>query len=157
MSRIGGFADDDIVGWLGLSPTLGGALGDYANAVYNQGRLDVRTRELARMVIAGHNECAVCRGTRAASSGLDEEFYLHVDEWATWPDYSDTERVAAEFAHRFATDHIGLREDEEFWQRCHVSLTDELVVDLALSCALWLGQGRALRVLDVGQACRLTI
>ncbi|MDL9946836.1 carboxymuconolactone decarboxylase family protein [Gordonia sp. ABSL11-1] len=157
MARIGGFADDDIVGWLGLSPTLGGALGSYADAVYNRGRLDARTRELARMVIAGHNECAVCRNTRAEASGLDEEFYLHVDDWATWAGYTPAERVAAEFAHRFATDHVGLREDEEFWERCHPALSDELIVDLALSCALWLGQGRALRVLDVGQACRLTV
>ncbi|MYR05429.1 carboxymuconolactone decarboxylase family protein [Gordonia sp. SID5947] len=157
MARIGDFADDDIIGWLGLSPALGGALGSYADAVYNKSRLDPRTRELARMVIAGHNECAVCRNTRAEASGLDEEFYRHVGEWATWPGYSDGERVAADFAHRFATDHIGLREDEHFWERCCTVLSDELVVDLALSCALWLGQGRALRVLDVGQACRLSI
>ena len=39
----------------------------------------------------------------------------------------------------------------------HEVLTDEEITDLTLSCALWLGQGRALRVLDVGQACRLTL
>ncbi|MFW0785053.1 carboxymuconolactone decarboxylase family protein [Gordonia sp. CPCC 206044] len=157
MARVGEFTDDDIAGWLGLSPTLGAALGGYADAVYNRGRLDLRTRELARMVIAGHNECEVCRNTRAQTSGLDEDFYRHVADWATWPGYRDGERIAAEFAHRFATDHVGLREDEQFWERCHAALSDELIVDLALSCALWLGQGRALRVLDVGQACRLTL
>ena len=156
MARIGDFADDDIVGWLGLSPRLGGALGAYADAVYTKARLDPRTRELARMVIAGHNECAVCRNTRAEASGLDEDFYRHVDDWATWSGYSDLERIAAEFADRFATDHLGLREDDDYWDRCHAVMSDELIVDLTLSCALWVGQGRALRVLDVGQACRLT-
>lgn len=154
MARVGDFADDDLVGWFGLSPDLGAALGGYADAVYRQSRLDARTRELARMVIAGRNECAVCENTR--TEGVDDEFYAHVADWRTWPGYTDTERVAAEFADRFATDHLGLRADDEFWALCHKHFDDEHMVDLALSCALWVGQGRALRVLDVGQACRLT-
>jgi len=32
--------------------------------------------------------------------------------------YSEQERLAAEFAHRFATEHTKLREDEDFWSRC---------------------------------------
>ncbi|GAC69657.1 carboxymuconolactone decarboxylase family protein [Gordonia soli] len=160
MARIGDFAPDDLIGWFALSPDLGGALGSYADAVYRQDRLSTRSRELARMVIATDNQCEVCRNTRTEdgdAAGLDEEFYAHVDDWATWSGYGDDERIVAEFAFRFATDHVGLREDEDFWTRCHAVLSDELITDLALSCALWLGQGRALRVLDVGQACRLTL
>ncbi len=29
--------------------------------------------------------------------------------------------------------------------------------DLALSCAMWLGMGRMLRTLDIGQACKITL
>ena len=72
-------------------------------------------------------------------------------------EYNEAERVAAEFGHRFATDHIGLREDDEFWRRAREQFSDELLTDLALSCALWVGLGRALRVLDVGQSCSLTL
>ncbi|GAA2057327.1 carboxymuconolactone decarboxylase family protein [Williamsia deligens] len=160
MARIGDFAPDDLIGWMGLSPTIGGALGGYADAVYRHGRLAPRVREIARMVIALDNECEVCRNTRTAdgvSHGLDETFYEQVEQWRTSPDHSDAERLAAEFAERFARDHVGLREDDGFWTRLHAAFTDEEITDLALSCALWLGQGRALRVLDVGQACHLTL
>lgn len=160
MARIGDFAPDDLIGWMGLSPTIGGALGGYADAVYRHGRLAPRVREIARMVIAQDNGCEVCRNTRTTdgeATGLDESFYDHVDDWRTWAGYSDVERVAAEFAEKFARDHVGLREDDDFWDRVHELLSDEEITDLTLSCALWLGQGRALRVLDVGQACRLTL
>ena len=160
MSRIGTFADDDLIGWIAVSPQLGTALGNFSDAVYNRGRLPLRVREIARMAIALENECTVCRNTRdeqGPAAGIDEDFYDHVPEWRSWPGYSDQERIAAEFAYRFATDHTGLRDDDEFWARCKERLSDELLADLALSCALWLGMGRVLRTLDIGQACKLTV
>ncbi|GFG75931.1 carboxymuconolactone decarboxylase family protein [Mycobacterium botniense] len=160
MSRIGPFADDDLAGWLSKSPELGAAIAGFSDAVYNRNRLPLRARELARMVIAYHNECAVCVNTRVGdgpAAGVDDEFYNHAIEWRTWPGYTDQERLAAEFAHRFATEHTVLRDDENFWRRCREQFSEELLADLALSCALWLGMGRVLRTLDIGQACMLTL
>jgi len=160
MSRIGNFADDDLVSWFAASPQLGAAINTFQEAVYHRGRLPLRMRELARMAIALDNECAVCENTRftdGPAAGVDEEFYDHVLAWRTWPGYTDDERVAAEFAVRFASDHTGLRDDEDFWARCHEHLSDEILADLALSCALWLGMGRVLRTLDIGQACTFTV
>src|SRR6202012_5582838 len=57
MSRIGTFPDDDLAGWILKSPELGSAIGAFANAVYSKNRLPMRTRELARTVIAHENEC----------------------------------------------------------------------------------------------------
>ena len=119
MSRIGTFPDDDLAGWVLKSPDLGSAIGAFANAVYSKNRLPMRTRELARTVIAHSNECEVCVNTRDAdgpAAGVDEDLYDHAQEWRTWPGYSAQERLAAEFAHRFATEHTKLREDEEFWE-----------------------------------------
>lgn len=160
MSRIGDFGDDDVVGWFTKSPKIGAALAGFTHAVYNETRLPMRTRELARMVIAEANECTVCQNTRDAdgqAAGVDEDLYEHVGEWRTWPGYSEQERIAAEFAHRFATEHTKLRDDEDFWERCSQHLSDELLADLALSCAAWVGMGRVLRTLDIGQACKLTL
>ncbi|WP_375487428.1 carboxymuconolactone decarboxylase family protein [uncultured Mycobacterium sp.] len=160
MSRIGTFADDDLAGWIEKSPRLGGAIAGFSDAVYNHSRLPLRTRELARTVIAHNNECEVCVNARAAdgpADGVDEELYEHASQWRTWPGYSEQERLAAEFAHRFATEHTVLRDDEEFWARCREHFSDELLADLALSCALWLGMGRVLRTLDIGQSCTLTL
>ena len=33
----------------------------------------------------------------------------------------------------------------------------DLLTDLALSCAMWLGMGRMLRTLDIGQSCKITL
>jgi AhpD family alkylhydroperoxidase len=160
MSRIGTLPDDDLTGWILKSPELGGAIGGFADAVYNRSRLPMRTRELARMVIAYNNECEVCVNTRdgdGLAAGVDEELYEHAREWRTWPGFSDQERLAAEFAHRFATEHTVLRDDEDFWARCAEHFSEELLADLALSCALWLGMGRFLRTMDIAQACQLTL
>lgn len=160
MSRIGPFADDDLAGWVLKSPELGSAIGAFSDAVYNRNRLPMRTREIARIVIAHANECEVCVNTRdgdGAAAGVDEDLYDHAPQWRSWSGYSAQERLAAEFAHRFATEHTVLRDDEDFWARCREHFSDELLADLALSCAMWLGMGRVLRTLDIGQSCQLTL
>ncbi|NKZ10233.1 carboxymuconolactone decarboxylase family protein [Mycolicibacterium septicum] len=160
MSRIGEFPDDDVAGWILRSPEIGTAMANYTNAVYTKGRLPLRVRELARMVIALDNECVVCQNTRdsdGVAAGVDEDLYDHAAEWQTWPGYSAQERVAAEFAQRFASDHTGLRDDEDFWDRAAEQFDAELLTDLALSCAMWLGMGRMLRTLDIGQTCKITL
>lgn len=160
MSRIGDFTDDDVAGWALKSPQIGAAMANFTNAVYTKGRLPLRVRELARAVIAVDNECVVCQNTRDSdgpAAGVDEALYEHATQWDSWPGYSAQERIAAEFAHRFATDHTGLRDDEDFWARAGEHFDDELLTDLALSCAMWLGMGRMLRTLDIGQACKITL
>ncbi|MDT7764351.1 MAG: hypothetical protein QOC63_3771 [Mycobacterium sp.] len=160
MSRIGPFADDDAAAWVVKSPDIGVAMARYTNAVYTKNRLPMRVRELARMVIALDNECVVCQNTRDSdgiAAGVDEDLYDHAAEWRAWPGYSAQERVAAEFAERFASDHTGLRDDESFWARCSEQFDEELLTDLALSCAMWLGMGRMLRTLDIGQSCTITL
>jgi Carboxymuconolactone decarboxylase family len=59
MSRIGASADDDMAGWVVKSPDLGTALANFSHAVYTKGRLPLRVREAARIVIAQANECVV--------------------------------------------------------------------------------------------------
>ncbi|HKV20554.1 MAG TPA: carboxymuconolactone decarboxylase family protein [Mycobacterium sp.] len=160
MSRIGDFADDDAAAWAVRSPEIGTGMVAFVDAVYNKNRLPMRVRELARMVIALDNECVVCQNTRdseGSAAGVDEDLYDHAAVWRTWPGYSDQERIAAEFAERFASDHTGLRDDEDFWDRARDHFSDELMTDLALSCAMWLGMGRMLRTLDIGQSCKITL
>src|ERR1700739_4257246 len=160
MRRIGTFANDDLAGWFSKSPDLGGALGGFSQAVYTKSRLPLRTRELARAVVAHHNECIVCLNTRDAdgpAEGVDEQLYFHATEWRTWSGYSEQERLAAEFAHRFATEHTKLRDDEDFWSRLNEHFSEELLADRALSSALWIGMARMPRTLDIGQACKLTL
>ena len=160
MSRIGDFADDDVTGFAVTSPELGTAMAKFSHAVYEKNRLPMRTREAARIVIALANECVTCQNTRdteGEAHGITEEFYDYAAQWRTWPGYSDAERVAMEFAHRFATDHTGLRDYEDFWVRAKEHFDDALLTDLAISCAMWVGMGRMLSTLDIGQACKITL
>jgi alkylhydroperoxidase family enzyme len=160
MGRIASRGDDDLVGWLAPQPKLAAAMGGLATAVYDHSGLPLRIREIARMRIAEDNECQVCRNTREADRdevGADEDFYTHVLEWRTWPGYSERERIAAEFAERFARDHRGLREDDDFWARAHEHFDDDEILALGVCCAMWLGNGRLMRVLDVAQACHLVL
>ena len=132
MSRIGDFADDDVTGFAVKSPELGTAMAKFSHAVYEKNRLPLRTREAARIVIALANERVTCQNTRDTEGefhGVTEEFYDYAAQWRTWPGYSEQERVAAEFGERFASDHTGLRDDEEFWARCKEHLSDELLAD----------------------------
>jgi len=151
---------DDLAGWLAPRPELAAGFAGFSGAVYESSRLPLREREVARMRIAEANECELCRNTRdalATAAGVDEALYEHVLEWRTWPGYSERERLAAEFAERFATDHVALRVDADFWTRMRAAFDDGEIVDLALCCAMWLGSGRAMRVLDVGQSCSLVL
>ncbi len=94
---------------------------------------------------------------RASKAGVDEDLYDHAARVADLAGLQPAERIAAEFAERFASDHTGLRDDEDFWERCRAQFSDELLTDLALSCAMWLGMGRMLRTLDIGQSCKITL
>lgn len=151
---------DDLGSWMSLKPDMAPGLVALSDAVYAKSGLPLRVHEIARMRIALANGCEVCRNARyaeGAEENMDEDFYRHVLQWSTWPGYSVGERLAAEYAEGYATDHLALRENADFWRRMRAHFSDEEIVDLALCCTLWLGAGRTMRVLDVGQACSLTM
>jgi alkylhydroperoxidase family enzyme len=151
---------DDLTSWMALQPELGAGAAAFSEAVYGSKALPMQIREVARMRIAESNQCEVCRNTRdatGAAEGVDEALYEHILEWRTWPGYSERERLAAEYAERIGGDHVALREDQAFWKRMRSEYSDAEIVALATSCALWLGMGRAMRVLDVGQSCQLVL
>jgi alkylhydroperoxidase family enzyme len=162
MARIADGSDSDLVSWMAARPKMAAGMGALSNAVYNASGLPVRVREIARMRIAQDNQCEVCLHTRDAQgddagTAPDDDFYTHVAQWQTWPGYSERERIAAEFAERFARDHHGLRDDDAFWSRAREHFDDGEILALGISCSMWLGNGRLMRVLDVAQACTLVL
>lgn len=152
--------NESLTDWMTLQPELGSALGALSEAVYSRSLLPLRVREVARMRIALDNQCQVClsaRDANGAAAGVDEALYSQVLNWRSWPGYSARERLAAEYAERFACEPRGLREDEAFWTRLREHFSDAEIVDLGICCALWLGSGRMMRVLDLGQTCSLVL
>ena len=60
---------------------------------------------------------------------------------------SERECLAAEFAQRFALDHLAM--DDELWARLHAAFDDGELADLTICCGMFLGSGRALAVMGV--------
>ena len=138
------------VDWALLRPKVAVGMGALSEAVYQNSQLSVREREAARWTIALINDCAVCRDTRARdgeAAGAAEPFYAEVTDWRNASTLSDRERLAAEFAERFAIDHLAM--DDGFWRRLHDAFSDEELADLTICCGCFLGMGRALAVVGV--------
>ena len=137
-----------------LSPDLGAAVGNLAGKVGGKG-LDLpwRVREAARMRIAQINGCNICMAWRVpalAKHGVDEELYAHVEDPANG-DYSEQERLAIEYADKFALDHRSI--DDAFFARLRAAFTDAEIVELTAMIGNWLAFGRFQAVLDVAEAC----
>ncbi len=92
----------------------------------------------------------MCRDTRARAgveAGADESFYSDVTDWRSSTTLSDREKLAAEFAERFALDHLAM--DDEFWERLKSKFADDEIADLTMCCGAFLGMGRVLAVIGV--------
>ena len=138
------------VDWALLRPQMAAGMGALSDAVYGNSRLALREREAARWTIALVNDCVVCQDTRArdgAAAGVDEGFYAEVADWRGSRALSDRERLAAEYAQRFALDHLAM--DDTFWARLRAAFADDEIADLTMCCGTFLGLGRALAVVGV--------
>ncbi len=116
-----------------MRPEMAAGMGAFSDAVYSNSKLPVREREAARWTIATINDCAVCRDTRArdgAAVGADEDFYAEVTSWRTSGTLTPRERLAAEFAERFALDHLAM--DDGLWTRLHAHFEDGELADLVI-------------------------
>ena len=140
--------------WAGTASALTGPAAKFSDAVYNKSRLPVRELEAARITMARINDCNICRTLRTAG-GPEEAFYDAVPgEPGSDPDaLSGREVLAAEFAQRFATDHLNM--DDDLWDRLHAVFSDDELVELGLCVGSWLALGRLNRVFDVDGLCRI--
>jgi alkylhydroperoxidase family enzyme len=138
--------------WMLARPDMAMAMGGLSSAVYGTSTLSKREREAARYTIALLNDCAVCRQTRVRPASADqpmveEGFYAEIVDWRASAVMSEREKLAAEFAQLFALDHQNMT--DEFWARLRTAYADDEIADLTMSCAMWLGMGRAMAVLGV--------
>jgi alkylhydroperoxidase family enzyme len=131
--------------WAGTTSKLAAPAAAYSDAVYTRGLLSLREREAARIAIAQVNQCNICMTLRA-EEGVDEAFYGGEGR-------NEREALAAEFATRFASDHLAM--DDELWNRLHDAFSDDELVDLGLSVASWLALGRVNQVFGVDGVCRI--
>jgi alkylhydroperoxidase family enzyme len=136
-----------------LRPEMGDAVGVMIDAAYHKSQLPARVREAARMRIAELNDCAICHGFRATGfrgEGVDDGLYANVSAYEDDPRYSPQERLAIEYAERFAADHRSI--DDAFFVRLREVFADDEILDLTICLSTFLGLGRLLNVLGIEQA-----
>jgi alkylhydroperoxidase family enzyme len=130
--------------------------------VYSDSALSLREFEAARISMAQINDCLLCQNWRSArdvksradeADTIDEEFYAHLLGDLSWDGFSERERLAAEFAQRYAEDHVNM--DDDLWNRMHANYSDDEIVDLAVCVGSWLAYGRFNRVFDIDGGCRI--
>jgi AhpD family alkylhydroperoxidase len=133
-----------------LRPEMGAMVESMVRTVYGSSILPAAEREVARMKIAQLNECNACATFRAPSvkeAGVSEDAYRHLDDFETFDGYTERQRLAIEYAARFATDHGSI--DDALFDRLRGAFSDPEILDLTMCIATYLGLGRALAVLDI--------
>ena len=141
-----------------LRPELVGMVERMIRGAYQESILPAEERELARMRIAQINDCVACSDFHAPSvleAGIEPELYENVTAYATYPGYTPRQRLAIEYAERFATEHASI--DDAFFGRLRAVFSDEEILDLTLCVAVFLGLGRTLTVLGVDQSCAIDV
>jgi alkylhydroperoxidase family enzyme len=164
MPRIAVPADRDplVYVYTELARPLTAAAAAYSSAVYERSTLSLREFEAARITLARINRCAICTNWRTARDvpgrasdpgEIPESFYEAVGERRDWEGLSEREALAAEFAERYAEDHLSM--GDAFWERLHAAFSDDELVDLGLCVGSWLALGRFNQVFDIDGACRV--
>jgi alkylhydroperoxidase family enzyme len=144
-----------------LQPALGKALAGLSEAIYGQTVVDLRVREAVRMRIAHINQCLLCVGFRFpqqtaefTAQNIDEAFYAAIPQWRTSTLFSEREKLAIQYAERFAENHLSI--DDSFMARLHEYYSDAEIFTLTTVIAGLIANGRILQVLQVQQtACAM--
>ena len=81
--------------------------------------------------------------------GLSDELYQSVQHYVDHPGFTDRERLAIEYAERFAIDHRAV--DDELWDRLRAQFSDPELLELTVTVGFCVGMGRAFQVLDIAR------
>ena len=145
--------------WGELVPRIGPAAARFSAAVYEHSSLGLREFEAARLRIAQSNGCVFCQDWRTERDGVrvEDGFEEEVRGWRTSTVLTARERLATEYAERYAEDHHGLEPgvDDAFWERMFTHFSQAEVVELTMCLGSWLAFGRLNRVLGLDVACVL--
>jgi alkylhydroperoxidase family enzyme len=125
-----------------------GAIGFGAAVTINR-TLPERLIELVRLRVAYHNQCRSCMAIRYSSAAdeVSEELVCSLEQPQEAQDLSSAERLALDFADRFATDHLSIT-DERF-AALREQFNEAQTMELLLHLALYVGMGRLAATLDM--------
>jgi len=125
-----------------------GAIGFGAAITINR-TLPERLIELVRLRVAYHNQCRSCMAIRYSSAvdEVNEDLVCSLEQPQEAQDLTAAERVALDFADRFATDHLSITDERFAALREHFN--EAQTMELLLHLALYVGMGRLAATLDM--------
>ncbi|MEH6581237.1 MAG: carboxymuconolactone decarboxylase family protein [Halioglobus sp.] len=125
-----------------------GAIGFGAAVTINR-TLPERLIELVRLRVAFHNQCRSCMAIRYSSAAdeVSEDLVCSLEQPQEAQNLTATERVALDFADRFATDHLSITDERFAALREHFD--EQQTMELLLHLALYVGMGRLAATLDM--------
>jgi alkylhydroperoxidase family enzyme len=141
-----------------LRPEMGAMVETMVRTIYGSSILPAEEREVARMKIAqlnSWNACSTFRAPSVKAAGVADDLYAHLDDYDIYGGYTDRQRLAIEYAARFALDHVSI--DDDLFERLHAGFTDAEILDLTMCIASYLGLGRALAVLGIEDHASLEV
>lgn len=111
--------------------------------------LPERLIELVRLRVAFHNQCRSCMAIRynSAADSVDEGLVCSLEKPAEADDLSNAEKVAIDFADRFATDHLSITDARFEELKAHFSEPE--IVELMMHIATFVGFGRMGAIMDM--------
>jgi alkylhydroperoxidase family enzyme len=81
--------------------------------------------------------------------GLTDDLYQQVSQYHTSDEFTPREKLAIEFAERFAIDHRSV--DDDLWTRLSEHFSDKELLELTTTIGFCVGIGRAFQVLDIAR------
>lgn len=119
---------------------------------HENGILETRIKEIARLQIARHNNCQACMNARYATAqeqGLGEAQIAQLDLPEADRQLSERERLAVEYADRLAYDHQ--RIDQSFVDRLLAHFSPPEILELGMMIGQYMGFGRLLVAMGISE------
>jgi alkylhydroperoxidase family enzyme len=130
-----------------LRPEIGEAIERAQQALYVNGTIDARLRELIRLRIAFHNQCRTCMAVRYEPEVVTEDMVCSLQHPEEAPDLKPSERVALRYADLFATNHFLI--NDAIYDELRQHFTEGELVEIGALCAIFVGTGRLAASWDV--------
>ena len=118
-------------------------------ALFREGIVDHRLKELCRVYVSRTVKCEYCgnqRSERGAELGLVEGKYDELLNFERSERFGEREKAALAYAEAIAW---RLDTDDAFWERLHAQFSEPELVELGCMIGLTLGQQSWLRLLNI--------
>jgi uncharacterized peroxidase-related enzyme len=141
--------DPNFIRTLANAPDMLRRFVPFYSPMVRKGVVEHRTKELARINIAEHNQCRYCMATKYASgrrTGIDEALVAQITDYEHGP-FTERERAALALSDALVLDPTDL--PEAVIERVRRHFSPDEVLELVWAICLWIETGRLFAAAEV--------